>query len=208
MQLKLHMVTIEDLVPEEHFLRKLEAALDLSFIYRETEKLYSRRYGRPPIDPVVLVKYLLDRVPDHGIISQFRRRKPSFRKPFRRLFEKVVGQCVRKGPASGRQVADAAYDLPLTLWGSRFVNRPRSCAFRPSWRLPDSRSRKKAPARPGGRRGLAAGEADGHSPGSGRTYFRGAAPESQTRIICARCRITMPLGTSLAAAIPPVSHFP
>ena len=59
MQLKLHMVTIEDLVPEEHFLRKLEAALDLSFIYRETEKLYSRRYGRPPIDPVVLVKYLL-----------------------------------------------------------------------------------------------------------------------------------------------------
>ena len=59
MQLKLHMVTIEDLVPEEHFLRKLEAALDLSFVYHETEKLYSRRYGRPPIDTVVLVKYLL-----------------------------------------------------------------------------------------------------------------------------------------------------
>ena len=137
MQLKLHMVTIEDLVPEEHFLRKLEAALDLSFIYRETEKLYSRRYGRPPIDPVVLVKYLLvgylygipserqieqriqtdvalrwylgldllDRVPDHSTISQLRRRKPSFRKVFRRLFEEVVGQCVRKGLASGRLVA-------------------------------------------------------------------------------------------------------
>ena len=128
MQLKLHMVTIEDLVPQEHFLRKLEAALDLSFIYRETEKLYSRRYGRPPIDPVVLVKYLLvgylygipserqieqriqtdvalrwylgldllDRVPDHSTISQLRRRKPSFRKVFRRLFEEVVEQCVRK----------------------------------------------------------------------------------------------------------------
>ena len=37
MQLKLHMETIEDLVPEEHFLRKLEAALDLSFVYHETE---------------------------------------------------------------------------------------------------------------------------------------------------------------------------
>lgn len=59
MQLKLHMVTIEDLVPQEHFLRKLETVLDLSFVYRETETLYSRRYGRPPIDPVVLVKYLL-----------------------------------------------------------------------------------------------------------------------------------------------------
>ena len=29
MQLKLHMVTIEDLVPEGHFLRKLEDTLDL-----------------------------------------------------------------------------------------------------------------------------------------------------------------------------------
>ena len=28
MQLKLHMVTIEDLVPEGHFLRKLEATLE------------------------------------------------------------------------------------------------------------------------------------------------------------------------------------
>ena len=36
MQLKYHMVTIEDLVPAEHFLRKLEAAVDLSFVYEET----------------------------------------------------------------------------------------------------------------------------------------------------------------------------
>ena len=53
MQLKYHMVTIEDLVPAEHFLRKLEVALDLSFVYEETAHLYSRRYGRPPIDPAV-----------------------------------------------------------------------------------------------------------------------------------------------------------
>lgn len=48
MQLKLHMVTTEDLVPAEHFLRKLEGVLKLGFVYRETEHLYSRRYGRPP----------------------------------------------------------------------------------------------------------------------------------------------------------------
>lgn len=36
------MVTIEDLVPEEHFLWKLEAALDLGFVYKETAHLYSR----------------------------------------------------------------------------------------------------------------------------------------------------------------------
>lgn len=134
MQLKYHMLTIEDLVPVGHFLRKLEAVLDLSFVYEETAGLYSRKYGRPPIDPVVLVKYLLvgflygipserqieqrvqtdvalrwylgldlfDRVPDHSTISQLRRRKPSFRKVFRRLFEEVVRQCVAAGLVSGR----------------------------------------------------------------------------------------------------------
>ena len=59
MQLKLHMVTIEDLVPKGHFLRKLDAVLDLGFVYEETAHLYSQRYGRPPIDPVVLVKMVL-----------------------------------------------------------------------------------------------------------------------------------------------------
>ena len=59
MQLAMHMVTIEDLMPREHFLRKLEAALDLSFVYEETALLYSKKYGRPAIDPVVIVKYLL-----------------------------------------------------------------------------------------------------------------------------------------------------
>ncbi len=131
------MITIEDLVPEEHFVRKLEGALDLGFVYEETWHLYSRRYGRPPIDPVVLVKYVLvgflygipserqieqriqtdvalrwylgldlfERVPDHSTISQLRRRKPSFRKVFRRLFEEVVGQCIEKGLVSGRLAA-------------------------------------------------------------------------------------------------------
>ena len=41
MQLKLHIVTIEDLVPKGHFLRKLEATLDLSFIREETSDLYT-----------------------------------------------------------------------------------------------------------------------------------------------------------------------
>ena len=137
MQLKYHMVTIEDLVPEDHFLRKLERALDLSFVYEESAHLDSGRYGRPPVDPVVMVKYLLlgflygipserqieqrcadsnafrwylgidldERVPDHSTISQLRRRKPRFRKVFRRLFEEVVRQCIEKGLVSGRLVA-------------------------------------------------------------------------------------------------------
>jgi len=58
-QIKLHTVTIEDLVPADHFLRKLDRIIDFSFIYGEVQNLYSRTKGRPSIDPVVLVKYLL-----------------------------------------------------------------------------------------------------------------------------------------------------
>ena len=137
MQLKYYMVTIEDLVPDNHLLRKVEAALDLSFVNEETAHLYSRKYGRPAIDPVILVKYLLlgylygipserqieercsdsnafrwylgidldERVPDHSTISQLRRRKPTFRRVFRRLFEQVAQQCIDMGFASGRLVA-------------------------------------------------------------------------------------------------------
>lgn len=45
---------------------------------------------------------LFDRVPDHSTISQLRRRKPAFRKVFRRLFEEVVRQCIEHGLVSGR----------------------------------------------------------------------------------------------------------
>ena len=46
-----------------------------------------------------------ERVPDHSTISQLRRRKPAFRKVFRRLFERVAQQCIDLGLASGRLVA-------------------------------------------------------------------------------------------------------
>jgi len=58
-QIKLHSVTIEDLVPEDHFLRKLAALVDFSFIYDVVRDMYCHITGRPSIDPVVLVKYLL-----------------------------------------------------------------------------------------------------------------------------------------------------
>ena len=55
-QIKLHYVTMEDLVPKDHFLRKLEAAVDFSFVYDEVQGLYCENNGRPGIDPVILVK--------------------------------------------------------------------------------------------------------------------------------------------------------
>ena len=57
-QQKMLCVTLESLMPQEHFLRQLDGLMDFSFIYQRVESLYSRR-GRPSIDPVVVVKMLL-----------------------------------------------------------------------------------------------------------------------------------------------------
>ena len=53
---QVEMVWLEDLVPKEHLLRKIDAAVDFSKIYEMVEELYSEDNGRPSIDPVVLVK--------------------------------------------------------------------------------------------------------------------------------------------------------
>ena len=59
MQLKKHWVTIDELVPENDPLRAIEEAVDFTFIYEEVRELYCADNGRPGIDPVVLIKYLL-----------------------------------------------------------------------------------------------------------------------------------------------------
>ena len=132
-QIRLHMVTIENLVPENHFLRKLDRLVDFSFIYDITRDCYCQSNGRPSIDPVILVKYLLvgflygiaserrieqeiqvnmayrwflgldleERVPDHSTISQNRRRRFRGENVFRRLFERVLEQCMEKGLVEG-----------------------------------------------------------------------------------------------------------
>ena len=56
-QQRLMTVMMESLVPEDHFLRKLDAVVDMDFIYELVRPLYSQ-HGRPSIDPVTLVKSL------------------------------------------------------------------------------------------------------------------------------------------------------
>jgi len=50
---------IEELMPKEHLLRKIDATVDFSFIYELVRGLYSEKQGRPSVDPVVLVKMVL-----------------------------------------------------------------------------------------------------------------------------------------------------
>src|SRR5215217_4910081 len=51
-------VSLEDLVPANHFYRHLEAKLDLGFVRDWVSELYAGR-GRPSIDPVVFFKLQL-----------------------------------------------------------------------------------------------------------------------------------------------------
>lgn len=53
---QIQMVSIEQLVPQDHLLRKVDAAIDFSFIYDLVEDRYCPDNGRPSIDPVVLIK--------------------------------------------------------------------------------------------------------------------------------------------------------
>ena len=131
-QQKMLCVTLESLMPEKHFLRRLDSLMDFSFIYKRVENLYSHR-GRPSIDPVVIVKMLLgylygidserrleqevrvniayrwflgidldEPVPDHSTFSQLRRRKFNGAALFEELFDEVVWKCIEYGLIDGK----------------------------------------------------------------------------------------------------------
>ena len=53
------MVNIDMLVPKDHLLRRIDAAIDFTKIYEFVKDLYSEDTGRPSVDPVVLFKIVL-----------------------------------------------------------------------------------------------------------------------------------------------------
>lgn len=53
---QIQMISLDQLVPEDHILRKIDRYIDFSFIYDLVEEKYSTETGHPSIDPVVLVK--------------------------------------------------------------------------------------------------------------------------------------------------------
>ena len=52
------MVTLEQLVPKDHLLRKIEEHIDFSFIHDKVKHLYCVDNGRPAVDPTLLFKML------------------------------------------------------------------------------------------------------------------------------------------------------
>ncbi|GAA0383790.1 hypothetical protein GCM10008933_13670 [Paenibacillus motobuensis] len=51
-------VSIEELVPQNYLLRKVDQYIDFSFIEAKVRPLYCVDNGRPAIDPVILFKMI------------------------------------------------------------------------------------------------------------------------------------------------------
>lgn len=56
---QVEIFSIEEFVPADHLLRKIDSAVDFSHIYEIVEDLYSADNGRPSIDPVVIFKMVM-----------------------------------------------------------------------------------------------------------------------------------------------------
>ena len=55
-QNELELVYIENLVPKDHILRKIDKYIDFSFIRDLTKDLYCLDNGRPSVDPVTFYR--------------------------------------------------------------------------------------------------------------------------------------------------------
>lgn len=53
---KLEFISIEEMVPKDHLLRKIDRHMDFGFVKERLYPLYSPDNGRPAVDPVVLFK--------------------------------------------------------------------------------------------------------------------------------------------------------
>lgn len=51
--------SLEEFIPEDHYLRKINKTLDLSFVHKAVANKYCHNNGRPSIDPEVVVRLFL-----------------------------------------------------------------------------------------------------------------------------------------------------
>lgn len=53
---QIHLLCMDEMVPQDHLLRIIDTAIDWNFIYDLVEDKYSQDNGRPSMDPVTLIK--------------------------------------------------------------------------------------------------------------------------------------------------------
>lgn len=129
-----HYFKVEELIPANHLLRRIDAVLDTSWVRQEVAEAYSKG-GRPSWDPEVIVRMILlgylynlsevrlvDELRMHMGFRWFCRLQPSDPIPDRtalvklrnqkwkmdlwvKLLDRTVQQCVEAGLVSGRHVS-------------------------------------------------------------------------------------------------------
>jgi transposase len=127
-----YRVNLDKRVRDDHPLRRIRAALDLSFVRKEVAHTYGR--GNKSVPPEVIVRMMLllflddikserelmrtiperldylwflgygldDPIPDHSVLSKARKRWG--KEVFLSLFSRVVQQCVEAGLVEGRKI--------------------------------------------------------------------------------------------------------
>ena len=145
-QMKLVIVNLESLVPENHLLKKINEYIDFIFIYEKVEPYYSKK-GRPSINPVFMIKMLIigylygikserrleeeinlniayrwfcgfdlcDKIPDHSLFSQNRRRRFTDNSVFKEIFNHIVKECVQLGLVTGDNVVSDDSFIPANV---------------------------------------------------------------------------------------------
>src|SRR3954469_18616780 len=130
----LENISLEELVPKDHFYRRPEGALDLSFVRELVAERYAASSGRPSVDPVVFFKLqlvlffedlrserrLMEVVADRLSIRWYlgydlneplpdhssltKLRERYGLEVFRRFFEEIVELCVQAGLVWGEEL--------------------------------------------------------------------------------------------------------
>ena len=55
---EMEIVILEQMIPENHLLRRIDRAVDFSFIHKLCEPLYCLDNGRPAVDPELLFRMI------------------------------------------------------------------------------------------------------------------------------------------------------
>ena len=167
-----HDLSLEDLVPRDHFYRRLQARLDLSFVRELVAPLYANG-GRPSVDPVVFFKLqlvmffedirserqLMGMVSDRLSLRWYlgydlfeplpdhssltRIRERYGLLVFRRFFERIVAECVEAGLVWGEELFFDATKVEANASAWRAAS-PGSQP-KPTWAGPSGMSRCPRP---------------------------------------------------------------
>lgn len=138
---------LEDLVPEDHILKRVDAVLDVGWLSGEVRECYCEDNGRPSVPPESALRLMLagvfhgivsdrklmreaqvnlamrwfagysleEKLPDHSTLTRIRQRWGAER--FRRIFLRVVRQCVDAGLVSGETLhIDATQIVADVSW--------------------------------------------------------------------------------------------